>query len=178
MNWWLALVFGVILLFGFVVARGAPYVPSHRRFVRLAFDELYPLSDKDMLVDLGSGDGIVLRQAARKGARAIGYELNPALVVISRILSRGNADIQTRLADYWLVELPDDMTVVYVFAVSRDIVKLEKKMQLAANERARSFWLITYGTQLKGRQPVKTLHAHSLYLFKPTDAATLQDDEA
>jgi len=77
-----------ILLFGLIVFRGAPYVPSQKRYVRQAFDELYPLGIRDVLVDVGSGDGIVLRLAAERGAQAIGYELNPLLVIISRWLSR------------------------------------------------------------------------------------------
>jgi SAM-dependent methyltransferase len=168
MTWWMAIICFIILLFGFVVIRGAPYVPSHRRFVRLALTQLHKLSKDDVLVDLGSGDGIVLRLAAEQGSRAIGYELNPALVVISRLLARGNRKIETRLADFWLVDLPVETTVVYAFVVTRDVVKLEKKMQTTVDKWGHSVWLITYGAQLKNKQPTEILQAHSLYLFDPS----------
>lgn len=168
MELWLWIVGAIILLFGFVVFRGAPYVPSHRRFVKTALTELYELSEKDTLVDLGSGDGIVLRVAAEQGARAVGYELNPALVLISQLLARGNENIETHLGDMWLVEIPDDTTVVYAFSVSRDMKKLERKVQQAANRLDRSLWLITYGLPIKGKKPTKELYAHRLYLFDPT----------
>jgi len=167
MPWWMAVVFLVVLLFGLVVFRGAPYVPSHRRFVRLALTKLYKLSSGDVLLDMGSGDGVVLRLAAERGARAIGYELNPALVMMSRLLARGNKKIQTRLADFWLIDLPIETTVVYAFVVTRDVAKLERKMQASVDAWGHSVWLITYGAQLKSKQPTEILHAHSLYLFEP-----------
>ncbi|HEU4716091.1 MAG TPA: hypothetical protein VFS14_04660, partial [Candidatus Saccharimonadales bacterium] len=63
----------VVLLFGFVVFRGAPYVPSHKKDVAIAFEELYEVGKNDVVVDVGSGDGIILRMAAKRGARAVGY---------------------------------------------------------------------------------------------------------
>ena len=57
--WILALI--IILTFGVVVFHGSPYVPSHVSHVRQSLTELYNLSDKDVLVDIGSGDGLVLR---------------------------------------------------------------------------------------------------------------------
>ena len=150
-----------------MVARGAPYVPSHRKYAQLALSELYQLTSKDVLVDLGSGDGIVLRLAAARGARAIGYELNPVLVLISKLLARGNEQITTKVADFWLVDLPEETTIVYAFSVSRDIVKLEKKLQQTATKNGHAVWLITYGAKPKILQPVRELHAHALYRFEP-----------
>jgi hypothetical protein len=69
----LIVVFVVSLLaifFGLVVFIGAPYVPSQRKYVRRAFEHL-GLGAKDVLVDIGSGDGVVLRIAASYGAKAV-----------------------------------------------------------------------------------------------------------
>lgn len=166
MIWLLWVVAIVVLLFGFVVVRGAPYVPSHRRYAKLAFEKLYPVSGKDVLVDLGSGDGIILRLAAARGARAIGYELNPVLVLVSGFLSRGNNKIQTRLADFWLIDLPKETTIVYAFSVTRDSAKVEQKLQQTADKNGSDIRLITYGAPLVTKKPIKVLHAHRLYLFE------------
>ncbi len=158
----------LFLIFGFVVFRGAPYVPSHRRFVRQAFTKkLYDLGKKDVLLDVGSGDGVVLRLAAERGARAIGYEINPILVGISRLLSWNQSGIETRLSDMWLSAFPDDITVIYAFAVTRDMPKLARKMQHEADRLGRQLWLITYGADIRDKKPVKILQAHSLYRFDP-----------
>jgi hypothetical protein len=164
---WLWIVAAIFILFGFVVFRGAPYVPSHRRFARQALSKLYHLKPDDVLVDLGSGDGVILRLAAQKGARAIGYELNPALVLISQLLARGDKRQSTILADMWLTDFPADTTVVYVFAVTRDAKKLTKKLQAHVDKHGEDLWCITYGAGLGSKEPVKTLQAHSLYLFEP-----------
>jgi len=158
----------LIVLFGFVVFFGAPYVPSHKKQVQRALTELYRLGVSDVLVDAGSGDGIVLRVAARIGARAVGYELNPVLVMISRLLARSQRDrIRVQLANFWHVNLPEDTTVVYVFSVSRDVPKMTKKMQTEANRLGRPLSLITYGMMIGGREPLRQVGAHSLYTFSP-----------
>jgi SAM-dependent methyltransferase len=165
--WFLYVIAGIVLVFGFVVFRGAPYVPSHRKYVRLAFKDLYKVTSKDVLVDIGSGDGVILRMAAAQGAKAIGYEINPILVAISKLLARNNPRISTRLVDFWLTDLPAETTVVYTFAVSRDIEKIAKKLQKAADTHKHKLWLITYGAPVHSKEAVKVLHAHTLYLFEP-----------
>jgi hypothetical protein len=157
----------IILLFGFVVFRGAPYVPSKKRELEKAFTELYPLKKDDVLVDIGSGDGVVLRQAAKCGARAVGYELNPLLVLISRWLCRHQPAIHVQLADFWFVSLPDNTTVVYVFGESRDIAKMAKKVASEATRLNRPISFISYGFAVAGETIVRTVGAHHLYRFEP-----------
>ena len=82
MMWWALLV--IILLFCVTALTGAPYVPSHRHDVQQALTKLYRLGAEDCLVDMGSGDGVVLKVARQQGARAFGVELNPLLVLLSR----------------------------------------------------------------------------------------------
>jgi SAM-dependent methyltransferase len=157
----------VVLLFGFVVFRGAPYVPSHRKDVAKAFDKLYKVSEKDVVVDVGSGDGVILRMAAKRGARAVGYELNPALVLIARFLSRRNKKVTVHLSDFWFARLPSETTLVYVFAVERDVKKLAAKFQAEANRLGHSFHVISYGSELRNPSELKTVGAHHLYIFNP-----------
>lgn len=161
---------GIMLLFGFVVFRGAPYVPSHRRQVERAFDGLYKVSDKDVVADVGSGDGIVLRLASKKGARAIGYELNPILVLISQFLSRHDPNVQVRLSDFWLTPLAPETTLVYGFVVSRDIEKMARKLQQEANRMGHPLYFITYGASITSLPKVRELGAHHLYKFQPLHA--------
>lgn len=169
---WLFWAFSIVVLaFGFVVFWGAPYVPSKKKDLARALDELYPVGAGDVLVDIGSGDGLVLRAAARRGAKAIGYELNPLLVMISRLLSRNMPGIATYVANFWHIRLPHDTTVIYVFAVSRDIGRLTQKITEEATRLGRPLPLISYGCEVPGHTPLKTLGAHSLYEFTPLQAS-------
>ena len=110
MSWLLFAILAIVILVGFSAFTGAPYVPSHRRDVARAFRELYPLGANDVLVDIGSGDGVVLRQASKCGARAVGYEIHPLLVLLSRWLSRGDVRVAVYFANFWRVDLPNDTT--------------------------------------------------------------------
>lgn len=164
----------LVLIFGLVVFRGSPYVPSHKSHIRQSFTDLYKLSSKDLLVDIGSGDGIILREASKRGARAVGYEINPLLVLLSRILSRNDKRVSVRFTDFWLSHLPDDTTVVYVFSVSRDINKLNIMIQNEANRLGRKLYLISYASKFGGKKVQKKVGAHYLYLFNPLQPAKAQ----
>lgn len=165
--WILWVLAALVLIFGFVVFRGAPYVPSHRRQVEHAFDDLYPVSEKDVVIDVGSGDGIILRLASKRGARAIGYELNPILVLLSQFLSRHDPKVSVRLSDFWLTALPPETTIVYGFVVTRDIEKIARKLQQEANRLKHPLYFVSYGAMIKDHPKLKELGAHHLYRFDP-----------
>lgn len=61
----------------------APFVPSGSRAIKNIFDAV-GIRFGEVFYDLGSGDGRVVREAARRGARAIGIERSIALVLWSR----------------------------------------------------------------------------------------------
>ncbi len=164
----------LIVFFGLIIIRGAPYVPSRSIHIAKAFNDLYLLSDQDVLVDLGCGDGVVLREAAKKGARAIGYELNPLLYLIAKLLSRGQLLIEVYLTDIWLATFPDETTVVYYFGIERDKNKLIKKMQSEADRLDRQLKLICYGDMLGEATAERADGAYLLYNFTPLQSAKAQ----
>ena len=63
--------------------RGAPPIPTLKR-TRQTMLKLAEIQPGNLVVDLGSGDGRMLIAAARAGATAIGYELNPFLYWFSK----------------------------------------------------------------------------------------------
>jgi hypothetical protein len=167
MEWWLlAGVF--ILTFGFVVFFGAPYVPSRRRYVARAFEH-YDVGKRDVVVDLGSGDGLVLRQAALRGARAIGFELNPLLVLLSRWLSGPRAKVV--LANFWHAALPDDTTLIYVFGAPHYSRRLLRRLQKEVTRRGRPLRVLCYGSPLPGTTPDSTFEAYFMYTLVPLQGA-------
>lgn len=169
------IILGLVVSMGLVVFVGAPYVPSHRREVRRAFTKLRPLTDKDAVVDLGSGDGVVLRQAVALGAaRAIGYEINPLLVWLSLVISaRYRAVISVRTANMWHIDPPEGVTLVYVFGVGRDMRRLAVLLDRWATQAGRDIECIVYGHEVSNAVLVRQEGAHRLYRFIP-----LQQEEA
>ena len=164
---WVYIIGTAFLLIGFSAFFGAPYVPTRRRDLRRMFDSLFPIGEGDVLLDIGSGDGLVLREARRRGARAVGFEINPLLVGISRMLAKGDAGQQTLLVNGWFAPFPDDVTIVYVFSVGRDAKRLIKTMQREADRLGRPLSLVCFGSPLQTRQPSKSFEAYFLYEFRP-----------
>jgi len=164
---WLVAGAVVILLFGFAAFFGAPYVPSRKKYIDRAFRHLYELGPRDVLVDIGSGDGVVLRAATRFGAKAIGYEINPVLVFVSRLLSLHQPLVTIIFANFWMAKLPDDTTVVYAFSVLRDNKRLIKKMQREADRLHHHLDLICYASPLADIRPVGKYEAYYRYTFYP-----------
>lgn len=146
---------------------GAPYVPTKRRDLRRMFDSLYHLKSTDTLLDMGSGDGIVLLEASRRGASAIGYEINPVFYALSKLRLRRMHRVSVRLVNAWLTPFPHDATVVYIFSVGKDGRRLEKKLQTEANRLGRPLTLICYGNPLPNGQHIKTFEAYYMYRFEP-----------
>lgn len=169
MEYALAIIGGSIAaLFLLTVFRGAPYVPTHQKQLKRAFTEVYPLKDTDLVVDIGSGDGTVLRAAARAGGRAVGYEINPILVVISQFLSRRyKRQVQIKLADFWFAKLPPETTVVYTFGESRDINRMYAKVQQEASRLQKPLYFMSYGFRVAGKKQIKADKSFRLYLVEP-----------
>ena len=147
-----------------IVFRGAPFIPSHKNQVRRAFAELYPLSDIDTVLDLGSGTGTVLSVAREHRARALGYELNPVLWTESCLSFQKDPGVEIKLVDYnGVSRLPEDVTVVYAFSTSRSIDAIGKK--LAQWSKHQDLTFISYGFTLTGQKPDKTVGPMHLYHF-------------
>jgi SAM-dependent methyltransferase len=165
---------GIIALFLFTVLRGAPYVPSLPSGVREAFDELYQPTADDVVIDVGSGDGVVLREAARHGARVVGFEINPVLVAISRWRLRSLPHATVKWADFWITPFPDDVTVVYAFCNGRDIERLARKIQTFADEAKRPVYFVSYGFTLPSKKHEKRNKTSFLYKFDALQGSKAQ----
>src|SRR5271157_336594 len=83
------LLFLIILLFIFFAwisscLFGAPFQPSSNRALKNIM-ELAKLKKGQKMADLGSGDGKIVIEFAKRGAEAHGFEINLILVWISRL---------------------------------------------------------------------------------------------
>ncbi len=165
MLWAIAAV--VVASFLLVVLRGAPYVPSRKADVARAFDEVYQLRSSDLLVDIGAGDGVVCRMAAAQGARAVGFEINPFLVLLARWLGRHQPRASVRLADFWHATVPEGTTIVYTFGESRDVEKMAAWVERQATALGRPLFFLSYAFELRSRKALRGNGTHYLYQIEP-----------
>jgi len=68
-------------------AKDVPYIPTPPEVVEGMLD-MAGLKAGERLIDLGSGDGRIARAAARRGATALGVEIDSDLVARARALTR------------------------------------------------------------------------------------------
>jgi len=119
----------IVGLFALGAILGAPYVPVLKK----SGSDLLDMADLPAgasIIDLGSGDGAFALQAAARGYKVIGYEINPILVVIARLRTwKYRKTVKFYLRDFWQVELPE-VDGIYVFLIERYMAKLEAKLTL------------------------------------------------
>lgn len=155
----------LVLVFAFVVFFGAPYLPTKRRQIELALEMLDAQVGR-VIVDLGSGDGVFLLAAAKKGATVYGYELNPILCVISKLRCwKYRSRVHIRCANFWKIQLPDATDGVYVFLLTRYMKKLDQKMEIEAERLKRQISLASFTFAIPGKQALEAREAVFLYTY-------------
>lgn len=140
------------LLFDFWAGlKGAPFVPTSEKII----DDLLikaKLKKGDRFLELGSGDGRVVRREVKKfKVKGVGIDLNPTLILLSKLLVKlqGLSDVQFKRMDIFTkicsVELRQS-EVVFIFLMPKTVEKLKEKLL----QEARNKLIISHGFDFKG----------------------------
>lgn len=149
-----------ILIFSFVVLFGAPFLPTLKARTPEVF-ELLDMRPGQTLVELGSGDGRILRAAAERGIYAIGYELNPVLVLWSRLKTwKYRKFIKIQWGNYWRQKLPQT-DAIYVFLLNPYMKKLDTKI---TQETTKKVKVVSFAFEIPGRKAIA--QKNGLFLYK------------
>lgn len=177
----IAFLFGVVLVlivisyviatFGLTGFFGAPYVGTPTGVAREMLKNV-GFKEGETITDLGSGSGTILITAVRDfgASKAIGYEINPILVWITRLKAKvaGVSDkVQVRRANFYKVDFePTDVLGLYL--LSETMAKLEGKMKSQFSPDAR---LVSRGFAIPGTEPKKHLSTHrsNMYIYRIGD---------
>jgi hypothetical protein len=121
-----------------VLQPGAIYYPTTPDAVTQIL-KLAQTGPKDTLIDLGSGDGRILIAAARLGAMAIGYEINPFLVWRSRrLIHQAKLDklATVRWKSFWQADF-SQATIVTVYLFPHLMNRLQRLLEKEVNHPIR-----------------------------------------
>lgn len=162
MLWVILIVIAAIALaFAIPGISAAPYVPILGRDVNKLLD-LSEIKSGQTLIDLGSGDGYLLRGAARRGVKCIGYEINPVMVIISKILCfRYRKLITIHLANFWDTKLPP-ADAIYVFLMPGAMDHLDRKL---GSEVKQKTTVVSYAFQIPGRKIIRQTQNSFVYEY-------------
>jgi SAM-dependent methyltransferase len=155
-----------------------PYVPSPMEVVDRML-EFADVKKGDVVFDIGSGDGRMVIQAAKKyGAKGVGLELDPKLVEIARAeAKRQGVDhlVEFRQGDALKADLSAATVVtLYMLPSFNRLLRPVLEKQLKSGAR-----LVAHDYPIEGWNPVKweemplmdtrpevTPHNHVLYLYR------------
>jgi len=161
-QWILLVVVVVILCFGFVILFGPPWVPTLTPQAKRALD-MIDLKPGDTLLELGSGDGKILLDAASRGWDAVGIELNPILVVISRLRTwRYRKQVKVKWGNLWQTEKWPKAEGIFVFILPKHMPKLDKKI---AEWHTGSIKLVSFAFTIPGKKTIRQ-HKSGVYLYE------------
>jgi tRNA A58 N-methylase Trm61 len=118
--------------------KGAPFVRSKKDRIRTMI-ELARIRPGMRAVDLGSGDGSIVIEAAKQGSIAVGVEFNPFLVWYARFRARraGVADRVTIIKGDLFVYPLDNADVLFLYLLPRTLVSLAPKLKTELKPKAR-----------------------------------------
>ena len=149
-----------------------PYVPTPMDVVDRML-VLAEIKSGDVVYDLGSGDGrIIIEAAKRYGVRGVGIEIDPDLVA----KARNNAFkehmenlVEFRAQDALTVNV-SEATVVTLYMLPEFNAKLRPTFDRQLRSGAR---VVSHDFEIAGWTPVRTeqikgdlLHDHTIYLFQ------------
>jgi hypothetical protein len=102
----------------------APYIRSRETSIAQIL-EFAQIKQGIHVMDIGSGDGELCLRAAKMGAKTLGIEFNPFLVLVSRIRARrlGVGSRTTFIAkNFWRMRLPIETDIVFCY-LRPDVMK-------------------------------------------------------
>jgi 16S rRNA A1518/A1519 N6-dimethyltransferase RsmA/KsgA/DIM1 with predicted DNA glycosylase/AP lyase activity len=139
---------------------GAEYYPAEQKVIDKAL-EFSKLKKDEIFYDLGSGDGKVLLEAAKHCRKAVGIEIDPLRVLISRLKCKGkNIEIMRR--NFYSCNLKGaDVVFIYLRQWTND--RLEQKFLREMKKGSR---IISYWWRLSNLNPYKFDEKLRVYAYR------------
>jgi len=143
---------------------GVEWVPSPQRIVDRML-KLARVKKDDVVYDLGSGDGRIVVSAAKIGAKAVGVELDPLRVLISRIrIKLAGLENKAKIEHRNLFKVKTkNATVIALFLLPKTMGKIENKIKKELRKGAR---VVSYKFVFKNWKPTKVDKENKIYLYK------------
>lgn len=161
----LILVLFIALLWIFVPALyGLPSVPTKHARIRAAL-RLADLKAGEAFADLGAGDGRTLVIAAKEfGANATGVEIGPVqclVCVVNAWRSGVRSRVRVKRENFYKANVRE-MDVVFVYATSRELSRLQAHLQSQLRPGAR---VVTVGSNFPDWEATKIDRENLLFLY-------------
>lgn len=157
-------VFTLLLITTLITVRlGAPYVASSKDDLKNIVKLLPDIKNRN-IVDLGSGDGRIMVELAKYGSRITGFEINPVLVLISKLRIKledhKSGSSTVKFGSFWKEDL-GKYDIVIFYAATYFMDKLKKKL---VNEVKNGAKVVSIAYELPGVKYQKK--SGNVYLYE------------
>lgn len=148
--------------------REIPYLSTPWK-VAIEMLKLAEAKKGDVVIDLGAGDGVILIVANKVfGCKAIGYEINPALIKIAKEnAKKEGAKIKIYKKDLFTADLKE-ADIITLYLTPKALALLRHKLE-KVREKAR---IVTHDYEIPGWRPKKQKkvetgkeHTHLIFLY-------------
>ena len=150
------------------ITGGALYVSTSRTRIA-AFMDAVPMDSSQLLLDLGCGDGRILRNSRKRyGVRTLGFEINPLAYLKARIASLGTRGVEIRLQNFWRADVSDaDIVFCYLFpdVMKALSTKLKRELKPGTVIVSCNFALPDL-TPEQVLRPGNSLHNDPIYIYR------------
>ena len=140
----------LLFLLSMVWPPDSPWAPWWRTNTKTAkaICKLAKIDNKDIVYDLGCGDGEVLLQAAKRGAKGIGIEIDPSRVFVAklRVFTNNFSDKIIIKRDNFFNEKYSDATVIIVYLIPKTLNKLLPRFKKQLKKGTR---IVSYRYEMK-----------------------------
>jgi SAM-dependent methyltransferase len=170
MDWTPLLVAAYFIVLGFLLWLiwplfiGAIYLPTPMDVVKKMLD-IADIGEGDVVYDLGSGDGRIILDAARRGASAIGVEVDPIRVLWARLRASRSPHgdhVKVIRGDFFKTSLTG-ATVVTVYQGESINNRLRVKFEAELPPGTR---IVSFDFKFEGWEPEKRHPDAKVYLYR------------
>jgi SAM-dependent methyltransferase len=156
------LALGFLLWIIWPIFIGAIYLPTPMDVV-VKMLNIAAVSEGDVLYDLGSGDGRIIIEAAKRGADSVGIEVDPVRVLLSRLRARSlGGRVKVIRGDFFKIPLKD-ATIVTVYQGQSINNKLREKFEAELPNGTR---IVSFDFRFDGWEPEKSIPNAKVYLYR------------
>lgn len=139
-----------------------PYVATRKEKISTII-KLAAIKRGETVVDLGAGDGRLLFQSAKKGAYSVGYELNPYLIIFTKVRAKLNGtsqSIKVYKKNLWSADLKV-ADVIFVYGRKKTMQKFQNFVYKNAKKGTR---LVVNDNPFPTKKPIKV--ENQVFLYK------------